>query len=579
MVVLLFFAFISGLVTIFAPCIWPLLPIILSSTAGGGHRKPLGITLGILMSFALLTLTISYIVKIIPFDPEILRYFAVVIIGFLGIMLVVPKLSAMLEGYVSRLSGKLGRVRGTGDGFNSGLITGISLGIVWTPCAGPILATIATLAATRAVNFQIVLVTLVYVAGVGIPLFIFAQVGQKLLTSSRSLSKYTGTIQQIFGFIMILTAISIFTNYDKVLQAKLLDAIPSYSTFLNNLESNDAVKTELDSLRGNDMKDKKVPMKFPQAGRLPNFGRAPEFTGINNWLNTDSQVSMSSLKGKVVLVDFWTYTCINCIRTLPYVTSWYEKYKDQNFVVIGVHTPEFEFEKKTENVQMAIEQYKINYPVAQDNDFATWRAYDNHYWPAKYLIDAEGNIRYLHFGEGKYDETEENIRTLIEEAGQTVSESRATTSPQAQNYAQTPETYLGNARIANFKSVESISSGLKTYSFPKTLNTNQVAFEGTWNVEEEFSEAKSNAKLRIQFHSNKVFLVIHPKTGNEQVKVLLDGIQISTENSGTDVTRGIITVTEPRLYELVDFKGNPGNHLLELQFLNEDIEVFAFTFG
>ena len=182
MVVLLFFAFISGLVTIFAPCIWPLLPIILSSTAGGGHRKPLGITLGILMSFALLTLTISYIVKIIPFDPEILRYFAVVIIGFLGIMLVVPKLSAMLEGYVSRLSGKLGRVRGTGDGFNSGLITGISLGIVWTPCAGPILATIATLAATRAVNFQIVLVTLVYVAGVGIPLFIFAQVGQKLLT-------------------------------------------------------------------------------------------------------------------------------------------------------------------------------------------------------------------------------------------------------------------------------------------------------------------------------------------------------------------------------------------------------------
>jgi cytochrome c biogenesis protein CcdA/thiol-disulfide isomerase/thioredoxin len=579
MAVLLFFAFISGLVTIFAPCIWPLLPIILSSTTSGGHRKPLGITLGILISFALLTLTISYIVKIIPFDPEILRYFAVVIIGFLGIMLVIPKLSQLLEGYVSRLSGKFGRVKSTGDGFNSGLITGISLGIVWTPCAGPILATIATLAATRAVNFQIVLVTLVYVAGVGIPLFIFAQVGQKLLTSSRSLSKYTGIIQQVFGFIMILTAVSIFTGYDKVLQAKLLDAVPSYSTFLNKLETNDAVKNQLDTLRGSDKKEKKVEMRFPSASRLPSYGRAPEFTGINNWLNSQSPVTMASLKGKVVLVDFWTYTCINCIRTLPYVTSWYEKYKDQNFVVIGVHTPEFEFEKKTENVQMATVQYKINYPVAQDNDFATWRAYDNHYWPAKYLIDAEGNIRYFHFGEGNYQETEENIRTLIEEAGQTVNESRVTTSPQVQNYAQTPETYLGNARIANFKSEESISAGVETYSFPKILNTNQVAFDGTWNVEEEFSESKNNSKLRIQFHANKVFLVIHPKTGAERVTVMLDGKQISVKNTGKDVVDGVITVTEPRLYELVDFKEKPGNHLLELQFLNEGIEVFAFTFG
>ena len=430
MIVLLIFAFLSGLITILAPCIWPLLPIVLSSTTTGGKSKPLGITLGIIISFAFFTLTVSYIVKIIPFDPNLLRLFAVIVIGFLGLTLVVPKLTQIVEGWVSRFSGKFadltrynsapGSAKNKYQGFRGGLITGFALGLVWSPCAGPILATIATLAATQTVNAGIILVTIVYVIGVGIPLFIFATIGSRFFSQTRALSPYTGYIQKIFGVIMILTALAIFTNYDKVIQVKLLDAIPSYSNFLFKLESNQAVKKQLEVLRGKKQMPEKAPMNkniimVTPSSSLPNLGPAPEFAGIEKWLNSDRPLTMRELRGKIVLIDFWTYTCINCIRTLPFVTRWYEKYKDKGFVVVGVHTPEFEFEKNTNNVLGAIKQYNITYPVAQDNDYKTWRAYDNHYWPAKYLIDVKGNIRYTHFGEGEYEETEMHIKTLLKD--------------------------------------------------------------------------------------------------------------------------------------------------------------------
>lgn len=578
MVILLIFAFISGLITIFAPCIWPLLPIILSSTTTGGKQKPLGITLGIITSFAVITLSISYIVSVIPFDPNILRYFAVVIIGILGLTLLIPPLSHILEGYVSRMSGKFGGVRGKGDGFTSGLVTGLSLGIVWTPCAGPILATIATLAATQAVNFQIILVTVAYVVGVGIPLFLFARIGQRLLTANRFVSKYTGIIQQIFGIIMILTAVSIATNYDKLLQAKLLDAFPSYSYFLNQFEGNDIVEQELKDLKGND-DGLKIDMKFPQAkDQLPVLAVAPEFTGISNWINSDP-LTMEQLKGKVVLIDFWTYTCINCIRTLPYVTSWYEKYKDEGFVVVGVHTPEFEFEKNTENVINATKQYNITYPVAQDNEYATWDAYNNRYWPAHYLIDANGNVRYVHFGEGKYDETEEAIMKLLEEAGNApTSQSTVKLEDQTPREALTPETYLGKSRSERFASEELLTLGSNTYTPKASIPTDEFAYSGTWDVSSEYSESVKDSSLLLQFKGNKVFLVMHPTNGNETVQVFLDGKRIDATAEGSDVVDGEITLDEPRLYELVDFKGKSGEHLLKLEF-DAGVQIFAFTFG
>lgn len=577
MIVLLVFAFISGFITIFAPCIWPLLPIILSSTTTGGSKKPLGITLGIITSFAVITLSISYIVSIIPFDPNVLRYLAVVVIGFLGITLLIPPLSHILEGYASRLSGKFS-VTGKGDGFSSGLITGLSLGIVWTPCAGPILATIATLAATQAVNFQIVLVTIAYVIGVGIPLFVFARVGQRLLTANRFVSKYTGVIQQVFGVIMILTAISIATNYDKRLQVKLLDIFPAYSMFLNQFEGNDIVEHELNTLRGN-TDGIQIDMRFPVSkDMLPVLAKAPEFTGITNWINSE-ELTMEELKGKVVLIDFWTYTCINCIRTLPYVTSWYDKYKDDGFVIVGVHTPEFEFEKTTSNVETAVVQYGLTYPVAQDNDFATWNAYNNNYWPAHYLIDAKGDIRYVHFGEGNYDKTEEAIKILLKEAGHDVSGEELTIMDEEPSlFSRTPETYLGSRRVDRFTSAEPFESGTHEFTFPKSIQTHAFAYSGTWHISDQYSQSGTNAKLLLRYEGNKVFLVMHPTTGNEQVKVFLDNELISHNMSGEDVINGIITLDEPRLYEIVDTKGKDGTHLLRLEF-DSGIQIFAFTFG
>lgn len=418
MTILLLFAFLSGVVTIFAPCIWPILPIVLSAGATGGERKPLGIVSGLAVSFMLATLTLAFVVQVIPFDPEALRLFAVLVIAFLGLTLIIPTLGAQLEGMVSRLASLGGRfTKNSGTGFWSGFITGFALGLVWSPCAGPILATIATLAATQAVSFQVVLITLAFVVGVSLPLFVLAVLGKRVLTKTRVLAPYTKRIQQVFGLVMILAAGAIYTGYDKILQTRLLDTFPGYENFLNGLEKNDTVKQQLDELKNVDgeslflQEEPTLKMK----SELPQYGQAPDFLGIEKWLNTDSALTMNGLRGKVVLIDFWTYSCINCIRTLPYVTGWYEKYKDQGFVVIGVHTPEFAFEKKTTNVADALVRYGINYPVAQDNNYGTWQAYNNRYWPAHYLIDTEGRIREYHFGEGNYQETEWAIQELIEE--------------------------------------------------------------------------------------------------------------------------------------------------------------------
>lgn len=217
---------------------------------------------------------------------------------------------------------------------------------------------------------------------------------------------------------MILAALAIFTGYDKILQTKLLDTFPKYENFLNGLEKNPTVRQKLDELKQESPREgapAEGDSRKATKSDLPVYGVAPEFTGITHWLNTDTPLTMKELRGKVVLVDFWTYSCINCIRTLPFVTSWYEKYRDRGFVVVGVHTPEFEFEKKTANVENALRQYGIHYPVAQDNDFGTWRAYKNQYWPAHYLIDTEGRIREYHFGEGNYAETERAIQSLLDE--------------------------------------------------------------------------------------------------------------------------------------------------------------------
>ena len=346
------------------------------------------------------------------------------------------------------------------------------------------------------------------------------------------------------------------------------------------MESNEAVTKQLDRLRGSETKPN-VAMPFAEAGDqsgLPKIRTAPDFVGVTKWLNTDRDLSIKHLRGKVVLIDFWTYTCINCIRTLPYVTGWYDKYKDDGFVVIGVHAPEFEFEKKTENVQEAIKEYNIRYPVAQDNNFETWRAYDNHYWPAKYLIDAKGVVRYTHFGEGDYDVTEENIQKLLKEAGMQGEKELLRVKEQTSNGIQTPETYLGISRIKYFAASEQPKPGEQNYSIPDALPQSRFAYVGKWNLSDEYAEsAEVGSGLLLRFLAKDVYLVITPKSKDDRIAVFLDNKLVS-DQAGADVKNGFVQIDEARLYHLISLDQKE-DHILQLNFQTEGTRVFAFTFG
>jgi thiol-disulfide isomerase/thioredoxin len=369
---------------------------------------------------------------------------------------------------------------------------------------------------------------------------------------------------------MIATAFLIFTNYDKVLEAKLLNIFPAFSNIQTKFESNNSITNALNQIKNN-------PSHPTISSELLNTNTpAPDFTGITNWINSQP-LNLAELKGKVVLVDFWTYTCINCIRTLPYTTGWYNKYKDQGFVVVGVHTPEFDFEKETANVERAIKQYGILYPVAQDNNYSTWNAYSNQYWPAEYLIDINGNVRRVHFGEGEYDKTEEAIKMLLKESGKKTDESLIIAPDQTPSGQLSPESYLGSKRMQYYSPNGSLSNG--TYNFTLTIpSINSFSFGGKWAISDESSKALDKAKLSYNFFADKVYLVMGPGQGSSKVKVYLDGKLIDANSQGSDVKNGEVLIDSQRLYSLVDLKSGPEEHSLELIFDN-GVSVFAFTFG
>ena len=580
MIILYGVAFISGLFTILAPCIWPLLPIVLADvTQSNSKRRPLGITAGVAISFAFFTLAISALESSIGFSPNVLRKFAVVVLLVIGISMVVPALSRRMEASISSLSGRFGGVgRNQRSDFSGGFITGLALGVVWTPCSGPILASVATLAATNKVSIQVVVVTLFYVAGVSIPLFGFAVGGQKLLAKSRRLSKHTGRIQIASGVIMIITAVGIFTNYDKTIEAKLLNAIPSYSNALTKIESGSGVTKALAKLKGT----KVIPSgaNVDSSGLFNANQTAPEIRGISKWLNTASPATLASLKGKVVLVDFWTYSCINCLRTLPHVEAWYNKYHSSGFEVIGVSTPEFAFEKDAGNVSSAIKRYGIPYPVALDNNYATWNAYNNQYWPAEYLIDATGKIRRTEFGEGNYPESEQAIRTLLTAAGNKITVAPSDlpdTTPQTQ---LTPETYFGSNRSQFGYPTPNYPNGNFTIPEQKSVPLDQFALGGKWSITPEYIEAKSGATITEHFDASKVFLILKPGAQMpSKVSVTYNGKPLVGALAGSDVVNGVITVDSDRLYNIFSSGATNSDGTLKFTFQNDGIQAFTFTFG
>lgn len=322
-------------------------------------------------------------------------------------------------------------------------------------------------------------------------------------------------------------------------------------------------------------------------GSLPVLADSmPPFTGITKWLNSDP-LTPEKLRGKVVLVDFWTYSCINCIRTLPYVTSWDQKYRADGLVIIGVHTPEFDFEKVEDNVSKAIAQDGIKYPVAMDNDYGTWNAYGNQYWPAEYLFDAQGRLRETNFGEGEYDQTEKNIQALLSEAGKPITGSLTTvTTPTDLSKVETPETYVGYERQEFLGSPEPVKrDAVQTYSVPSQPEFNKFYFGGKWNVGSQRAvPAEAGAKIVYPFHASNANLVMGMGTsGSVKAEVLLDGKPVPPQLRGLDVTeeggKTFVTITDDRLYNLIDAKGDYQTRQLEIIFSAPGVEVYAFTFG
>lgn len=564
---LYFFTFLAGIATVLSPCVLPVLPAILSGSVDKGRYRPLGIVLGLIISFAFFTLSLSFLVQQLGLSANLLRYIAIGIIGLFGIVMLFPRLSNRFQ----ELSSSLGNAglqlqshsTGKKKGFCSGLFLGAALGLVWTPCAGPILAVVTTLVATQSLTWQIILLTLTYSLGAGIPLLLIAYGGNKALQTLPYLSRHSETIKKGFGALMILTAVALYYNFEVYLQQIAIKYIPTLQ-----IENSPQVQNELNKLRPQSRFDQKVDYT---ASTLPDLGPAPEFAGISNWINS-SPLTLQELKGKVVLVDFWTYSCINCIRTLPYIRSWYEKYKDQGFVVVGVHTPEFEFEKDLNNVKRAVERFNIAYPVALDNDYKTWQAYSNSYWPAHYLIDQNGHVRQFHAGEGRYLETENAIRELlglpaIKETTEAVKKSRTLT----------PETYLGTARGDTYSKAMKIQEGSFTYNIP--LLENELGLKGKWlaHADNIVSESQTS-ELNLNFIASQVYLVMESKEP-QTVTVLLDGASINKTYYTPDMNqRGQILVHEARKYDILNLQGDYGRHVLTL-IMPEGVTAYAFTFG
>lgn len=554
MFILLVFAFLAGIVTVLSPCILPVLPAILSGSTLQGRLRPLGIVTGLVISFTFFTLLLTAIVHATGLNANVLRYIAIAIVFLFGLILLFPQLSERFANITAPIASIGTDIQGKKprSGFGGGVILGLALGLLWTPCAGPILAAITTLVATQTVNISILLMTLFYSIGAGIPMLLIAYGGNKMIQSSRFLSAHSEGIRRGFGGLMILTAISIALHWDMILQEQIIRVIPPVL-----IENNLLVKEELAKLQTGGGQGE-FTLFNTSPGQLPSYGVSPELTGIVNWINSPP-LSLMQLKGKVVLIDFWTYSCINCLRTLPYIKQWYADYHDKGFVVIGVHTPEFEFEKIPHNVAEATARLGITYPVAQDNDYKTWLAYHNQYWPAHYLVDQKGNIRMIHFGEGKYVETENAIRSLIGLSPLTKEE------PVASHRPITPETYLGTQRGTSYNSAITLKLNQTASYHYKKLDPHEVGLKGLWKVEEEkiISES-SESYLDLDFLSRKVYLVLGGSSSTP-LEVFLDG-----------QPKGKIVVDGDRKYDIVD--ASYGWHLLSLK-VPKGVSAYAFTFG
>jgi len=600
MLLLMLFALLAGAGTAITPCVLPVLPAMLSAGAAGGRRRPLGIVLGLAITFTIAIVALAQLVKGVGLAASGARDLAIVVLIVFGVVLLIPELSQRIEAPLSRLA-RFGP-RGRGTGFWSGLGVGAALGFVVAPCAGPILAAVTSVSASSGATPKIVLVALAYAVGLSAVMLVYAFAGRAVISRIRRTMRGQ-VVERVLGVVLIVTAVAMVFNLDVRFEDKLAQSTSLPAIFTDptrSLENSSAVQNRLASLRPRsqfaERQAKADATAKPAADRvgvsipgvktpaLPVLGTAPAFTGNEDWFNTrgGKPLTMAGLRGHVVIVDFWTYTCINCIRTLPYLKRMYATYHRYGLDIVGVETPEFTFEQDASNVRQAIAADGITYPVVQDNRYGTWNAYHNEYWPAEYFIDAQGKVRYTKFGEGDYEQDEAAIRQLLFDAGARHLPPPVTPGAIVPSKGlATPETYVDYQRAAETGEnwSPSLQQGTHSYHGTTSPTVNQFSLDGIWNINTESATAVSpGASISGTFQAQHVYLVM-TSAGNvpRTVRVLVDGKPIAAGQAGSDVHDGLVTVRGQRLYSLVSA---PDDETATITVkLPPGVSAYDFTFG
>jgi len=527
------------------------------------RRRPYAVVAGLVLSFSFATLVGTSVLSALGLPDDFLSYLGIAMLGLVALGLIVPEFGDLLERPFARLV--TGRQRNEGGGF----VLGLSLGLLFIPCAGPVLTAITVVGAKHRIGFSALILTVAFAVGVAVPLLAFAIVGQRLGGRMKVVRHRASVVRRVIGVFLLFATLVLGLNVvlGLNLTASLQRDLPGYTDGLTtHLEGGATAKSALGGVDGNTGTGA-LSACTPASPVLARCGTAPALTGIQQWLNTpgDRPLSLSGLKGKVVLVDFWTYSCINCQRTLPHLEAWNQRYAADGLQIIGVHTPEFAFEHVVSNVHTAAGQLGVTYPIAIDNDYDTWNAYQNDYWPAEYLIDASGVVRHVDFGEGEYSQTEGFIRQLLKADDPTVQLPPPSDVPdRTPTEATTPEAYLGSAHPTSLDG-QTISEGQDAvYTLPSSIPANAYAYGGTWNIGSQASTAGPDATLQLDFQAKDVYLVLG---GSGTVGVDVDGKALPT------VTVGGV----PRLYQLVG-GAQPQTGLLSLT-VSPGVAAYDFTFG
>jgi cytochrome c biogenesis protein CcdA/thiol-disulfide isomerase/thioredoxin len=579
MVLLIAFAFVAGAATALSPCVLPVLPLALSAGVTGGRRRPLGVVTGLALSFTFATVALVYVISALGLPGDLLRTVAIVALAGFGASLLVPPVGDRLEAWLSRLGPRGGRgSSGTDDGFLSGMLVGGGLGFVYAPCAGPILAGVITVSAAQSLTAGRLGVALAYGVGSAAALYALLLGGRRL---TGRLARRSQRVQMALGALMVVVAVAMLGNYDTRFETAIASDLPSFLVDpTSGLEGSHAAKAQLAALRGRAARATGGVREADAGERLPVLGEAPEFAGTERWFNTPGgrPLTLAGLRGHVVLVDFWTYSCINCLRTLPYLNAWNAKYGGRGLAIVGVHTPEFPFEHAAANVGEAIRENGIRYPVVQDNEYGTWNAYHNEYWPAEYLIDPQGRIRLADFGEGEYGAKERAIRSLLAEAGAAGLGAPSRVRAEQPSEAEvTPESYLGAEKAARFTN-GAIVPGVHDYGPPgPPPGDEELRYGGTWRLSEAAATSVSGASLQLDFLARRVFLVMGSPGRPRRVRFLLDGHPLGAGQAGADVHGGSATVSFQRLYRVVALP-RVERHVLTVE-PEGGVSGYSFTFG